>query len=343
MKNRKIICRLFLSTLFLQPFASSALGRDGFVLNLWQNFQTQQEFLAQTTRAQTLGATHFSIPALFCQESARSVEIQWCEQTGVRSSDGIQTLALELKRQGSTVTFLPLLIVRDGTWRGFLNPISFESWGRSYSQRLRELVEIASLVGVSEFIAGSEFNSLYRYSLYWRTLISNIKTRLPQTPVSIIANWDQFQNIDFWDATNFIGISGYYPLLDRSESILQSRPRLVSLLVERWHSRWEPRLTSFSRRVQKPLYFAEVGYTSSDTALSAPWDFSERSALNLEAQAAAFDAFRIVWARHPLVKRIVMWALSPSQNPLTDKGYDVFGKPAESVLSNLLNENRQRL
>ncbi len=143
----------------------------------------------------------------------------------------------------------------------------------------------------------------------------------------------------FWDSSDYIGLSSYYPLVKDDKSDTS-----VNALIQGWIP-WADKLIATSARVNKPLYFAEVGYGSRKDAPYQPWFFGPPQVLDLEMQARLYDAFGRVWGstEGPLLKyssrlaRFTIWALYRTTQPHLDTGYTVLDKPAERVVSDLFN------
>ena len=46
---------------------------------------------------------------------------------------------------------------------------------------------------------------------YWRQLIHEIK-QVYTGKLTYAENWDQFQNVPFWDQIDYVGVDAYFPL-----------------------------------------------------------------------------------------------------------------------------------
>ncbi len=316
----------------------SAQAGDGFVLDLMVMSQPMDKVLVDVERAHSLGATHFNIPVLLCQKTRTANELHWCEATA-DYKDRVIVLGRELKARGFTTGLLPMILsTEDDAWRGFFEPTDFQAWGRSYLKRLDEMAAIAQSAGVTDFIVGTELNRLYiathaadqeRHSAYWRQVTAAMHQRLgADVSVIIVANWDQYDQIPFWDASDFIGLSAYYPLAESNTD-----DTTVASLTARW-KKWQAKLVAVAKRMKRPLYFSEVGYSSEDSAAHEPWGWTGK--LDLELQKRLYEAFTNTWASgSEAAKKLVrfqLWALSITHDP-KDTGFDVFGKPAEGALS----------
>jgi len=336
--NHNLNSQFFRSLLLCLGFTFSTLAfpRDGFTLNFWQPSVNQPLLLEQVERASQLGATHFNLPVLLCQDHKDSVQIQWCYTSGPASPLGLLELGKTITSRGFTLGFLPLVIGRDGSWRGHFAPSNFETWGASYTERLTELVPIVRETRAQELIVGSEFNGLYLQENFWRQLLTRLRVALPGVALFAVANWDQVERISFWDACDYIALSAYFPLALRGDKNLS-----VQKLTQAWGP-WKTRLLDLAHSHRKSLYFAEVGYRSVDNAAAAPWESAEQSPLNLALQATLYKTLTSVWANQAEVRRLMIWWLSPSAQPTIDTGYDILGKPAETEVSIMMHQSKSR-
>ncbi|MBI3558418.1 MAG: polysaccharide deacetylase family protein [Deltaproteobacteria bacterium] len=328
--------------------AISAHAGDGFVLDLMVMNQPMDKVLADVERAHGLGATHFNIPVLLCQKNKNANELYWCgdfKWLGMTPGETddykarVITLGRELKARGFNTGLLPMILSKDdGAWRGFFEPTDFQAWGKSYLGFLNEMADIAQSAGVTDFIIGTELNRLYiasnsaeqaRRSAYWRQTAAAMRQRLGAgVSVIIVANWDQYDQIPFWDASDFIGLSAYYPL---ASGVTDDTS--VASLTARW-KKWQSKLVAVATRHKRQLYFSEVGYSSEENAAREPWGWTGKR--DVELQKRLYESFANTWASGSadakMLVRFQLWALSISDDP-NDTGFDIFGKPAEAALS----------
>lgn len=312
---------------------------DGFVLSLGAVDQPFERVLGDVERAQRIGATHFNIPLLFCQQDKHANHVSWCQSGSAEAyKERAVTIAQALRARGLTVGYFPMILSEDGEWRGFFEPADFKAWGRSYLDRLLEMAEMAVRSDAQDFIVSTELNKIYVRSNaaeqrerneYFRNVTAALRQKLgPRIRVIIVANWDQYDQIPFWDASDHIGLSAYYPLASGADD-----DTTIEALTERWRI-WQRRLLRTAERHGKSLYFSEVGYASARVAAREPWSWLGE--LDLDLQRRLYAAFDAVWARDTRMSgrlaRIQLWALDIAENPAFDTGFAVFGKPAEEVL-----------
>lgn len=325
--------RIFFILLALVP--SLAQARDGFVLELFALDEPLEKTMSNVEKAVRLGATHFNVPVLLCQKSKNSNSMYWCnEEQGVSTQtyrEHLAKLIKALRAKGLTVGIFPFQLSHDGAWRGFFEPTDFNAWSESYLKHLNEIASWQSEMGFVDFIAGSELGGLYDHEAFWRRALGELKAKMPGVSVFIVANWDRYDRISFWDASDFVGLSAYYPLAE--PDVVDTS---IASLTKRWRV-WAEKILTVSRKQNKQIYFSEVGYSSMKSAASEPWRFEPPAPLDLELQARLYQVFSNVWAADAAnsskLARFMLWALEVVDEPLQDIGFSVIGKPAEKPLS----------
>ena len=238
--------------------------------------------------------------------------------------------AIELiHRLGMKVLLKPTVDVADGAWRGeirFDGEEDWQAWFSSYRYFINYYAELAARYGVEELSVGVELAGTVHREREWRWIIENVRARF-KGPLVYAANWDNYQNVNFWDALDYVGIDAYFELA------VGPSPKLEELLAA-W-TPWVEELEAFYERVKKPILFTEIGCRSLTGASARPWDFLTPGEVDLQEQARYYEAaFRTFWNR-PWFYGFYWWAWGPGSSELgeADTGYSPRGKPAERILS----------
>jgi len=329
MKARWILALtlLPLSALARTPIPFQAPYQDGAALVLWDEDYTDsalREIISQTKAA---GAAQVSIPIFGCQSGIESSDVGSCE---VNSREFRLRLAGLAKEQGLGFSFIPIIATPDWQWRGFFEPEDVEAWFASYTRWIVALARQARELGATEFVAGTEFTQLYEHEARWREVLRAVRAEFPG-PVILTVNWGDL-NHDFWEETDAIGVSAYYPL---SESADPSQEELTEA--------WQAQRTEFleiSKRYKRPIHITEVGYASAGNAARAPWAVEPESGKNPELQRRCYEAFARTWSQDKSLVRASFWAVGDPHATSFDLGFDFFGKPAEAVISRFFRERR---
>ncbi len=245
--------------------------------------------------------------------------------------DGLrQNIALAHKN-GLKVMLKPQIYIHQG-WVGELDfeETEWKIWEKTYEDYLSQLLSLAKETGVEMFCIGTEFKAATRTrEKFWRQLIGRFRKQYNGKLV-YSANWDYFEQVPFWDALDFIGISSYFPLSE------DKMPRKQELLRA-----WKPiieRMEQLSKRHGKKIIFTEFGYLSVDGCAGKTWliekDIHQRP-INEAAQAVAIDAlYTALWHR-PFWAGGFLWKWFPEMmghEGYPEKDYTPQGKQAEKVL-----------
>jgi hypothetical protein len=174
----------------------------------------------------------------------------------------------------------------------------------------------------------------------WLRIIAAIR-KVYRGKLTYAANWyREFEQIEFWDQLDYIGIQAYFPLTD------QENPTLQEL-----EQGWQPHVKSIGRIQQKytkPVIFTEIGYRSMTNAAIEPWKWPQRrsdaaSELDLRTQATCYQAlFQTFWDK-PWFAGCYIWKWFPNPERRAgsrSKGFTPQNKPAADVLALWYGLNR---
>ncbi|HEX2016144.1 MAG TPA: hypothetical protein VGN69_05565 [Solirubrobacteraceae bacterium] len=227
---------------------------------------------------------------------------------------------------GLEVALKPQVDVRDGTFRGDIQPSSAPRWFAAYTSMVNHYAALASRTGARTLIVGDELTSMARDQVYFRAVIASARARF-HGRLTYAANWVQgAEQIAFWDALDAIGIDAYMPLTPG-----QINPS-VATLTAAWKP-WIDRVVRLRQRWGRPVLFTELGYASRSTAAQAPANEGSGSVDDL-AQARAYAAALRVWRGVPGFAGIYWWDWSADGHnaAVGDGSYRPAGKLAEAVL-----------
>ncbi len=242
---------------------------------------------------------------------------------GYSPSDAAIARALaEARARGLRPALLPIVRLErraPGHWRGVLRPADVDAWFSAYGAFVGRMADLAADGGAVRLYVGSELASLAVHGDRWRALIADVRLRFAGR-LSYSANWDHFADIDFWDALDEIGVTGYFPL-----------PAAREARADAWI---EPRrrIAALAARHRRPVVLTEVGYPSRATAAARPWDDGGAAAPDLALQAQLFDDFCRAWATAGVARGFYAWNWFGVGGP-RDAGFSLRGKPAAARLA----------
>ncbi len=256
-------------------------------------------------------------------------------------------------------------------WRADIAMKSEEDWSRFFERFTEVLVQFATLAreeGVAVLGLGLEYRTaVKRDPDKWREVARKARAAFGG-PVTYSANWDDFDQITWWDAVDYIGIGAYFELLDDGlpkDSFDPKRelpPATLGTLLEGW----EPirqRLRELSMQYGRPVFFTEVGYAPFADCGYYPWrwqpvldapaaaDFGppvpgatasapaapapppkQARPLNARQQALCYRALIRAFAGEDWWRGLCMWRFYTDAASVPEWDYSPQGREAEAVL-----------
>ena len=242
----------------------------------------------------------------------------------------------DLHSMGLHVMLKPHVDVKDGTWRGAIQPRDASVWFANYDSFLRHYAGIAQANGVELLNVGTELATMSdsRSLGAWTEILSHVRADYAG-PLTYGANanapGDEFTSVSFWNLLDYAGLDVYAPLTSHPDPT-------VAELTSAWsNNRNGDDMLAAYRNWQaghgKPVLFTEIGYRSLAGANSAPWDFGLSGPPDDLEQANCYEAALGVFSQESKwLKGVFFWAW-PTSAPLPgDTDYTPRDKPAEAVL-----------
>ncbi len=194
-------------------------------------------------------------------------------------------------------------------WRGAIDFGDDERrWQRfftTYREFIVDQARFAESAGISVFSVGLEYEATTFREREWRQILAAVR-EVYSGKVTYSANWDRLGQVPFWDAVDWIGVQAYFPL-----------SALDDPSVEALEAGWEQplrQLAELSRRYDKPVLFAEIGYDVSPDAAREPW---RRNSRENEANRALQRRLMEVALRkiepQPFIAGMFWWKWIPGQ------------------------------
>lgn len=182
-----------------------------------------------------------------------------------------------------------------GGWVGDFDLATEEEWKiweDSYYEYVMSFAEISDSIGVEIFCVGTEYRkAAVQRPDFWRNLICDVKAVF-SGPITYAANWDNIDNIPFWEDVDYLGVDSYFPLVN-------AKTPQVGELVGAWQTGPLIQLRNLHETYDKPILFTEYGYQSSDYSGWQNWENEanlNNLDLNMQAQSNCFEAmFIVLW------------------------------------------------
>lgn len=226
------------------------------------------------------------IPYAFSKENEPGVYYNNDAKWWGESTEGVITTIKQAKSNGLKVMLKPQVWMH-GSWIGDFNLKTegeWRIWENDYRKYLLTFARIADSTGAEALCIGTEYRTAaVKRPTFWKNLISEIRL-FYKGELTYCANWDDYQQVSFWEDLDFIGMSGYFPL---SNSVTPTVKELVKA--------WKPvksQLKAFAQSAGKPVVFVEMGYRNIDNTAWRSWEMEYKQVkTNPLAQANAFEAF----------------------------------------------------
>jgi hypothetical protein len=250
-------------------------------------------------------------------------------------SFGIRTLARQADSLGMGVILKPHIWIggydeqQDRSEIGFESDDEWARWERSYRRFLLIYARLAAEIDADALVLGTELSSVATTRpQFFRALADTVRT-VYDGNLTYAANWhDEYRDIAFWDALDYIGVQAYFPLVDTPNPSLDT-------LQDRWRQH-RADLKALHQRTGKPIFFTEIGYRSAESAAEAPWRWPERDGGGVPPdsvlQARCYRAFLSTMRNTPWFTGAVIWKWHPRTSQERPTAFTPQGKPAEQVL-----------
>jgi hypothetical protein len=317
---------------FEEPLKSAGdITKDKFITGISYNSYHENELATEHSDkviealCNRLAIKHAALVVVWYQDETES-EIMYPESAagGRTPVDEALTHAInKFHSQGIKVMLKPHIDVQSGDFRGEIYPNG--EWFRNYEKFICHYAEIANKYNVELFCVGTELSetTMPRFTDNWRNIISKIRT-IYGGPLVYAANHDEYRQVRFWDALDFVGIDAYFPLTNKKDPELAELTKAWEALadeIENWKN---------EHSIKQPILFTEMGYASSDGCNSAPWELPT-NVPDEEEQADCLQAALSVLSKKPWFKGLYWWEslVRTDKSPL---GYTLWDKKAEELI-----------
>lgn len=239
------------------------------------------------TQMQQVGIDTVALNVIWFQDDADSTTIAPDFSRYSASTSSVIDAIRDIQSRGMNVMLKPMVDLRDGRARQNINPS--DAWFDSYAQFMNGWANVAADEGVALLSVGNELSATQGWSDQWRGVIDGVRSRYDGA-ITYGANWDAYQDIDWWDATDYVGLSAYFPISDStnpSPADLELGWGDIRQDLDNWRQ---------SAGVDETVLFTEAGYRSGDGATQRPYDFEISLSEDQQEQADAYRALlNIMW------------------------------------------------
>lgn len=226
------------------------------------------------------------IPYAFSRKGEPTVTFDHARQWWGEKTDGNCMLIQLAQENNLKVMVKPHVWIRGEGWTGDFNLSSEEEWSvweEDYTKYILNHAVKADSMKVDMLCIGTEYRiPAKERPLFWRTLIAKVR-EVYGGKITYAANWDNYENITWWDEVDYIGIDAYFPLVDREDPLVED--------IERGWNPIKDQLSRFSKQWEKPVVFTEYGFQSVNGAAGKHWEVEKSlESVNEQLQANAYEA-----------------------------------------------------
>jgi len=260
-----------------------------------------------------------------------NTEFQWWGE----KEEGISKIINEARKGHLKIMLKPHLWISGDGWAGdftLKTETEWLLWEQSYTKYILDFCKLAKDHKVELFCIGTELRQVAKQRpQFWLHLIKQIRT-IYNGQLTYAANWDNYQNINFWAALDYIGIDSYFPLSeDKTPNTNNLKKAWLPIKTELKH---------FSNYYDKPILFTEFGYTSSDYCAKESWSDNNSYSPNQQAQANAYHAlFETYWDENWFAGGFLWkWHLQDNTMRNYKTNFTPQGKKASHIIMNWYSE-----
>ncbi len=234
-----------------------------------------------------LGIDHVALIPSFFQPRLGDADITWRVSRQRVESDTRTAIRMAHERE-LAVLLKPHLWLddrSDGAWRGDIDPdpSAWPAWERGYRDAVLGFARLAAQERVAGISLGSELTKVaLAHPDFWRRLASDVRDLFAGT-LTYAANWDrELEQIEWWDAVDYIGVDAFWPLTDDRAEVLD-----IDRCLERM-AQIRDALASLAARHDRPVLLTEVGYKSAAGAAYRPWEWHDDQAPDVDVQSTVY-------------------------------------------------------
>ncbi len=263
---------------------------------------------AFTTLKKTNANSVAIMPYAFCTKVDGEVHYNNGRQWWGETSEGVKETIRLAHTQSLSVMLKPHLWLQRGGYTGdldFETEAQWQTFEASFADYTLHFAKLADSAGADIFCFATELrNPIKKRPAFFKKLIDDVKLVF-HGKLTYAANWDDYEDVPFWNEMTFIGIDAYFPLSDENSPTVEQ-------LMQGWQ-KYLPALQKFSAKKQLKIAFTEYGYRNSDAAAKEPWAENNQTR-NDQAQANALEAFYTSFAHKDWFLGGYLWKWYIRQN-----------------------------
>ena len=232
------------------------------------------------------------------------------------------------KSKGLKVMIKPHIWVRGQGWAGdfeLSDENEWAEWESNYRNYIITYARIADSLSVDLYCIGTELRRVVvNRPEFWPKLIREVR-EVYSGRITYAANWDNYQNVSFWDQMDYIGVDAYFPLSQVENPSLEE-------IKSGWNTHKEG-LKGISRLYDKPILFTEFGYQSAKGAAGNHWEV-DKDDVDLNVQKGCYQVlFETFWDASWFAGGFFWkWHFKNDRGGENDPNFTPQGKPSTDVI-----------
>lgn len=264
------------------PPVAATFPQNGAAAPMWDDTAYGSPEYANTLSELAAAGSEWVTLVPTWYQSEPSSSVIYREESGRTTTDDALVAAIaEARSLGMRVILKPHVDLAEGGSRISIEPSAEEEWFDSYREMILVYARMAETEGADQFVVGTELGGTSGNAAAWRQVISDVRQEF-SGPITYAANHDEFTDVEFWDALDFIGVDAYFPLAETPTTI-------ISNLMESWDPIVAD-LAAVADEFGRVVVFTEIGYPSQQGATVEPYNPFHSDVPSDEEQAAALDA-----------------------------------------------------
>lgn len=339
-KTMRAITPLFMASLLLSLINTTPrdyMEQDitsvqrGVCFTAWQKDRLMSPYSDKALeKASSAGIDHIQIITTYYQKTHASGRIESTDRTP--SVESIVHAIRKSRELGLRIMLKPHvdMIKNEGgsLSRSDIGAYTEEQggkWFSSYRDYILKYARLAEDNNVDIYCIGTELSYAAENTGFWKSLIKEVR-RVYKGKLTYAANWDNYDNIGFWEDLDYAGIDAYFPLSHSTSPSLEE-------IKQGWLKR-KKELKRFHERISRPILFTEIGYPSAPHAAATPWLNGYSGNADPAIQAKCYSAFfQTMWGTSWL-KGVYWWRWNPSvySGGLNNRHFTPQNKPAQKLL-----------
>jgi len=241
------------------------------------------------------------VPYSYIRSESKPTYMNIGSRAGSENDQGVVHSAYEAKQLGIHTLLKPQVFF-GSSWPGALNYETEEDWEAFfdyYYRWIRHYAFLAEIHQIDALCMGVEFSiATLTHGEQWKNMFQKVRG-LYQGQLTYAANWgEEFEQLDFWDELDFIGLNSYYPLSK------EDNPSDDDLKAS--FDRVKEKITKVYNKYQKPIVFTEIGFRSIDMPWKNPHADGDTS-FNPEHQQRCYEVIFEGIQNEPWCSGILWW------------------------------------